>query len=239
MKKRSLKKTVSLLLALVLAVTLIVPSLAAGKSNQNPVLVVTGFSEYPLVNTATGEAAFPPSTDAIVNTVTGVLPSLMTLLGSGKTQADYDAFCDAALPVVNALFEPIACNPDGSVKHTEVGLAYQYPESAAEYGKNSEAYAQAFDKALLRSVANTVGADKTYVYGLDWRLSASRDRIHRFCPLRPCLQHCAGVPCQTPVHRLRNFCRILRRIRDIGKQDRPLCALPSRRDCRQSVQTAH
>lgn len=171
MKKRSLKKTVSLLLALVLAVTLIVPSLAAGKSNQNPVLVVTGFSEYPLVNTATGEAAFPPSTDAIVNTVTGVLPSLMTLLGSGKTQADYDAFCDAALPVVNALFEPIACNPDGSVKHTEVGLAYQYPESAAEYGKNSEAYAQAFDKALLRSVANTVGADKTYVYGLDWRLS--------------------------------------------------------------------
>lgn len=171
MKKRSLKKTVSLLLALVLAVTLIVPSFAAGKSNQNPVLVVTGFSEYPLVNTATGEAAFPPSTDAIVNTVTGVLPSLMTLLGSGKTQADYDAFCDAALPVVNALFEPIACNPDGSVKHTEVGLAYQYPESAAEYGKNSEAYAQAFDKALLRSVANTVGADKTYVYGLDWRLS--------------------------------------------------------------------
>lgn len=171
MKKRSLKKTVSLLLALVLAVTLIVPSLAAGKSNQNPVLVVTGFSEYPLVNTATGEAAFPPSTDAIVNTVTGVLPSLMTLLGSGKTQADYDAFCDAALPVVNALFEPIACNPDGSVKHTEVGLAYQYPESAAEYGKNSEAYAQAFDKALLRSVANVVGADKTYVYGLDWRLS--------------------------------------------------------------------
>lgn len=171
MKKRSLKKTVSLLLALVLAVTLIVPSLAAGKSNQNPVLVVTGFSEYPLVDTATGESAFPPSTDAIVNTVTGVLPSLMTLLGSGKTQADYDAFCDAALPVVNALFEPIACNPDGSVKHTEVALAYQYPESAAEYGKNSEAYAQAFDKALLRSVANTVGADKTYVYGLDWRLS--------------------------------------------------------------------
>lgn len=171
MKKSSLKKTVSLLLALVLAVTLIVPSLAAGKSNQNPVLVVTGFSEYPLVDTTTGEAAFPPSTDAIVNTVTGVLPSLMTLLGSGKTQADYDAFCDAALPVVNALFEPIACNPDGSVKHTEVGLAYQYPESAAEYGKDSEAYAQAFDKALLRSVANTVGADKTYVYGLDWRLS--------------------------------------------------------------------
>lgn len=171
MKKTSLKRAVSLLLALVLAVSLTVPSFAAAKAKQNPVLVVTGFSEYPLVDTTMGEAAFPPSTDAILNTVTGVLPSLLTLLGSGQTKADYDAFCDAALPVVNALFEPIACNPDGSVKHTEVGLAYQYPESAAEYGKNSEAYAQAFDKALLRSVANTVGADKTYVYGLDWRLS--------------------------------------------------------------------
>ncbi len=171
MKKTSLKKAVSLLLALVLAVMLVVPSLAANKSKQNPVLVVTGFSEYPLVNRSTGEAAFPPSTDAILNTVKGVLPALTALLGSGQTKADYDAFCDAALPVVNALFEPIACNPDGSVKHTEVGLAYQYPESAAAYGKNSEAYAQAFDKALLRSVADTVGADKTYVYGLDWRLS--------------------------------------------------------------------
>ncbi len=171
MKKASLKKAVSLLLALVLAVTLLVPSFAAGKSKQNPVLVVTGFAEYPLVNTSTGESAFPPSTDAILNTVKGVLPSLLTLLGSGQTKADYDAFCDAALPVVNELFEPIVCNPDGSVKHTEVGLAYQYPESAAEYGKNSEAYAQAFDKSLLRSVAKTVGADKTYVYGLDWRLS--------------------------------------------------------------------
>lgn len=171
MKKTSLKRAVSLLLVLVLAVSLTVPSFAATKAKQNPVLVVTGFSEYPLVDTTTGEAAFPPSTDAILNTVTGVLPSLLTLLGSGQTQEDYDAFVDAALPTVNALFEPIACNPDGSVKHTEVGLAYQYPESAAEYGKNSEAYAQAFDKALLRSVAETVGADKTYIYGLDWRLS--------------------------------------------------------------------
>lgn len=170
MQKVTLKKLISVLLVLALAVTLVTPSFAAAGA-ENPVLVVTGFSEYPLVDLSTGEAAFPPTTDAIVNTVTGVLPALTTLLASAKTQADYDAFCDAALPVVNALFEPIACNPDGTVKHTEVGLAYQYPESAAAYGKNSEAYSQAFDKALLRSVADTVGADKTYVYGLDWRLS--------------------------------------------------------------------
>ena len=136
MQKVTLKKLISVLLVLALAVTLVTPSFAAAGA-ENPVLVVTGFSEYPLVDLSTGEAAFPPTTDAIVNTVTGVLPALTTLLASAKTQADYDAFCDAALPVVNALFEPIACNPDGTVKHTEVGLAYQYPESAAAYGKNA------------------------------------------------------------------------------------------------------
>lgn len=171
MKKASLKKAISLLLALVLAVTLVVPSLAATKSNQNPVLIVSGFSDYVMANTETGNDVFPHNTDGIVTTVTGVLPSLLTLLGSGKTQADYDAFCDQALPIVRALFDEIACNPDGTPKHPEVGLKCQYPEAVSEYGLDVVMQKDAFDKALLRSVVNKVGADKTYVYGLDWRLT--------------------------------------------------------------------
>ena len=53
----------------------------------------------------TGEKTFPHNTDKIVSTVTAVAPSLLTLLGSDRTQADYDAFCDAALPVINEMFE--------------------------------------------------------------------------------------------------------------------------------------
>ncbi len=172
MKQVSLKKVVSLLLAVILAAMLVVPTFAAsGKAAANPILIVTGFSQYPLVDHDTGEKVFGVPTENIVNAVVEVLPALATLLASGKTQADYDALCDAALPVINTLFDPIACNPDGSVKHTNVGLGYQYPESFAEYGENSEAYENQFSNALVQGAVDAVGADKVYVYGLDWRLS--------------------------------------------------------------------
>lgn len=172
MKQVSLKKILSLLLAVILAATLVVPTLAAsGKAAADPILIVTGFSQYPLVDHDTGAKVFGVPNEDIVNAVIEVLPALATLLASGKTQADYDALCDAALPVVNRLFEPIACNPDGSVKHTNVGLGYQYPESFAEYGENSEAYENQFGNALVQGAVDAVGADKVYVYGLDWRLS--------------------------------------------------------------------
>ncbi len=183
MKKRTLKKSLSLILAVILAAAMCIPSFAASaKKNANPVLIITGFSQYPLSDKTTGEKSFPIPNERIANTVAEVLPSLTTLLAGNRTQADYDAFCDAALPYVNALFDPIACNPDGTVKNTNVGLTYQYPESMAEYDKNSEAYAQAFDDALLRGVAKKIGADKVYVYGLDWRLAPTvvADEIHEW-----------------------------------------------------------
>ena len=124
-----------------------------------------------LQNTKTGENAFPHNTDKIVNTVTAVAPSLLTLLASGRTQADYDAFCDAALPVIGDMFDDIACNPDGTVKHPEVQLKYQFPESVATYGVETVGQADAFDKQILYGAIDAVGADKVYVYGLDWRLN--------------------------------------------------------------------
>ena len=134
MKKGVFRKSLSLLLSAALALLLFVPALAASdKQGETPVLIVTGFAEYPLGNPQTGESAFPPETQDIINTVAGAAPALLRLLASDRTQADYDALCDAVLPVVNELFDPIACNPDGTVRHSDVGLLYQYPESAADY----------------------------------------------------------------------------------------------------------
>lgn len=169
MTKFTWKKGISLLLVLTLAVSLAVPALAADDKDENPILIVSGFAEYTLVDPATGESAFG-NTDAIINTVTGVLPSLLTLLGSGKTQADYDAFCDAALPAVNALFDKIACNPDGTVKYPEVAIKTQTKGSVETLGLDYVMQADAFDKDLVRGAVDAVGADKVYVYGLDWRL---------------------------------------------------------------------
>ena len=52
MQKVTLKKLISVLLVLALAVTLVTPSFAAADA-ENTVLVVTGFSEYPLVDWST------------------------------------------------------------------------------------------------------------------------------------------------------------------------------------------
>lgn len=171
MQKHVWKKLHSVLLACTLIVSVAVPALAAAESDANPILIVAGFTEYVLQNTETGENAFPHNTDKIVNTVTAVAPSLLTLLASGRTQADYDAFCDAALPIIGDMFDDIACNPDGTVKHPEVQLEYQFPESVATYGVETVGQADAFDKQILYGAVDAVGADKVYVYGLDWRLN--------------------------------------------------------------------
>ena len=171
MQKHVWKKLLSVLLACTLIVSVAVPALAAAETDANPILIVAGFTEYVLQNTETGENAFPHTTDKIVNTVTAVAPSLLTLLASGRTQADYDAFCDAALPVIGDMFDDIACNPDGTVKHPEVQLKYQFPESVATYGVETVGQADAFDKQILYGAIDAVGADKVYVYGLDWRLN--------------------------------------------------------------------
>ena len=171
MQKHVWKKLLSVLLACTLIVSVAVPALAAAETDANPILIVAGFTEYVLQNADTGENAFPHNTDKIVNTVTAVAPSLLTLLASGRTQADYDAFCDAALPVIGDMFDDIACNPDGTVKHPEVQLKYQFPESVATYGVETVGQADAFDKQILYGAIDAVGADKVYVYGLDWRLN--------------------------------------------------------------------
>ena len=164
MKKGVFRKSLSLLLSAALALLLFVPALAASdKQGETPVLIVTGFAEYPLGNPQTGESAFPPETQDIINTVAGAAPALLRLLASDRTQADYDALCDAVLPVVNELFDPIACNPDGTVRHSDVGLLYQYPESAADYPDGT------ITNGLALAAMQAVGAENTFVYGLDWR----------------------------------------------------------------------
>jgi len=183
MQKSVCKKVLCVLLALVLAVGLVIPSLAAGaETEKTPILIVSGFTEYVLQNTETGATTFPHNQDLAINTVTAVLPSLLTLLQSNRTQADYDAFCDTALPIINGLFEDNACNPDGTVKHPEVQLQYQFPESVAEYGVETVGQTNAFDKDLLYGAVDAVGAEKVYVYGLDWRLDPMdvADELHEW-----------------------------------------------------------
>lgn len=171
MFKFKAKKVICVIMSVILLAACVVPAFAeTGDSDVNPILIVSGFSEYDLVNYDTGETVFVPSSDAITKTVTDALPSLTKLLASDKTKADYDKFCDDFIPVINNLFDPIACNPDGEVKHDNVGLVNQFTESVAYYGIDTVTATEVFDKQIVNTACYAVGEENVYVYGLDWRV---------------------------------------------------------------------
>lgn len=167
MSKLRTKKIVSIFLAVVMMLACFVPGVAKASAKTTPVLIITGFNEYPLSN-ANGESAFPPSTNAILEAVKGILSPLGALI-----QKDYQGFCDGAFPVINELFAPIACNPDGSVKDETIGVAYQYTENLAAYSNDEAVMERVYGRKIVKSVADEIGAENVYIYGLDWRKSMS------------------------------------------------------------------
>ena len=178
--KRISRKALSLLLAVLLVATLFVPAItASAKDAANPVLVITGFNFYSL-GYDTHTDALPRDTATIAGIVSEVMPLLTTLLSSSRTQADYDAFCDAVLPIVRREFDPVSCKPDGTVAHPEVGLKAQLPEALGNYSESVLEQVDAYDGQLMQSLMDDIGGDKVYMYCLDWRLDPMdvADEIH-------------------------------------------------------------
>lgn len=170
MKSSHFKRTVCLLTAALLFALTLVPAFAAGgRKDASPVLIITGFSAYPLSDTETGRVVFPIDQNTIASAVTEALPHLLQLIASPQKQRDYDAFYEQAIPIVLRLFEPITCNPDGSVRHEEVAIGYQYLESAADYEPGSPG-SEVFGGLLNEELIRRIGPDRLFVYGLDWRL---------------------------------------------------------------------
>jgi pimeloyl-ACP methyl ester carboxylesterase len=143
-----------------------VPAFAGeAKNNYNPVLIVTGISEYTIVD-GNGDNVFPLESDQTAALVAKVAPSVAKYL----VDKDSDALMDSLIPAFKDWLEPMACNPDGSVKYPETHLKYQFRESVEVEGIENVGCSDALDKDILQATVNAVGADKTYVYGLDWRL---------------------------------------------------------------------
>ncbi|MBE6834989.1 MAG: hypothetical protein E7515_01910 [Ruminococcaceae bacterium] len=160
------KKIISVLLTVVLLATLMLPAFAAeAKSNANPVLIVNGISEFTLVD-SNEQNVFPLDNSQTTSLVTKVLPSVAKFL----VDRDSDALMDSLIPAFQDWLSPLTCNPDGSVADHGVHLKYQFKESVAVEGIENVNCADAMDKDLLLATVDAVGAEKVYVYGLDWRL---------------------------------------------------------------------
>ncbi len=183
MKARTVKKLLCVLMSAVLLVSCVLPAVAANRKclkDDVPLLVVSGFSEYVLVDKTTGKAVWPPDRELIMNAVQKALPAVETLIASNRTQRDYDKFCDVVIPALNELFSYIKCTPDGEPYNKNVGLLNQFTGPVSDY--DFEEVRSVFTNDIVDIAVNTVGADHTWVYGLDWRVDPMviADEIHEY-----------------------------------------------------------
>lgn len=171
MTGKTLKSVLCVVMSLVLVVGCIVPAFAKANvctKDDVPVLIIAGFSQYPLINTKTGEGVWAPEVGAILDAVGRALPVLQTLLSSNKTQDDYDAFCDEFFPIGIDLLSPISCTPDGEPADKDVGLLNQFTGPVSDY--NYDDVKACFENDIVDIAVNAYGADHVWVYGLDWRV---------------------------------------------------------------------
>lgn len=183
MSKKISKKVFSVILSLVIVFCCIAPSFAAGKvcnCGKNPMLVISGFSQYQLIDTSTGKGVWAPDADSIAQAVEKALPSLTTLLASGRTQADYDKFCDEFIPIANELLGPVACTPEGEPKNSDVAIIDQFTGPVSDYDYTH--VKEVFNNDIVDIACDAVGKDHVWVYGLDWRVDPLilADEIHEY-----------------------------------------------------------
>ena len=153
-------------MSVVLLAVLMLPAFAENeKNNYNPVLIVTGISEYAIVD-GNDEYVFPLDNNQTTSLVTKLAPSIAKYL----VDRNSDALMDTLIPAFQDWLSPMACNPDGSVADPATHLKYQFKESVAVEGIENVGCADALDKDILQATVDKVGADKVWVYGLDWRL---------------------------------------------------------------------
>lgn len=183
MSGKTFKRILSVIMSAVIVAGCIVPTFAADKKcakDDVPLLVISGFSEYRLIDKTTGVSVWSPDTELILDLVERVLPPLTELLASDMTQSDYDALCDEVLPVVNDLFKYIKCTPDGEPYDDNVGLIDQFTGPVSDY--NYDDVKNVFGNDIVDIARDRVGADHLWVYGLDWRVDPMilADEIHDY-----------------------------------------------------------
>ena len=173
------KKFLSVFMALVLAVLCVIPAFAESEK-VNPILVISGFSQYKFVDTVSGKQVWTPETSIIVDLVTKALPPLTTLLASSKNKADYDKFVDAIVPVANDYLRYISVGPDAEPVDNNVKLIDQFTGPVSNYD-----YAwvkTVFENDIVDIACDAVGKENVWVYGLDWRVDplVLADEIHEY-----------------------------------------------------------
>lgn len=129
MKGKSSVKLIAAALALVICLVPVLTVFSAAKAPVKvPTINVHGLMAsdvYVDADDPDSDVVWPPSTDAILNAVKDALPGIAKF----AVTRNWEAFGVDITNVVNPLFEPAACNPDGTpVGNSGVRFTYPSPE---------------------------------------------------------------------------------------------------------------
>ncbi|MBQ7543054.1 MAG: alpha/beta fold hydrolase [Clostridia bacterium] len=164
-----MKKALSVVLALCIALSLTVPAFAAQKAcdcGDLPIVLVSGMGVLPFTRdagTPQAEVVFPPHPNIAKCVLRGLRGLFMTLF-----TFDVKPFADAAADIALDMLLPMACDADGNSLYN---VAPQLIEGAmSEQDASLYEDAGSAEFAIIRSAVQAVDADHVYYYNFDWRL---------------------------------------------------------------------
>lgn len=168
-----MKKCISVILALCLALSCIVPASAAASASavgcdcgKTPILVVSGMGALPFwlhEGTAEQTECFPPKPDVpkIVWTAIGAL--FRTIVSF-----DLKPFADTAADIALDMLGVMACDADGNSLYDVTPMLIEGAMST--YDPNQYEGAGSAEFSIVNCAVQAVGADHAYFYNYDWRL---------------------------------------------------------------------
>ena len=168
-----MKRVLSLIIAVALVLACAAPAFAGHECDcgNAPILVISGMGGSPMIldeGTENEKSAFPPEID-----MASLVSAIVKGIALGSLYKDWNKFADAVIPAVYDIFDPIACNPDGTSKYNisveKFNTSMEFYPCITGEEENSP-YSDGNEYALLRRASEAIGADHVYFFNYDWRL---------------------------------------------------------------------
>ncbi len=195
--RKILKKILSYVLSVIMLMSVFSALAFAAENDKNdvPVIFVDGIASSDIINTETGESAFPPSANTILSGLSGAIAPLVSSL-IGK---DYSSLAGPINEAVIKIFEPASCDENGSpvyptvsdyVKPTSQEIAEKYTESLGYTATDAIwfSYDWRLDMVTLASqlhdfieyVLNETGAEKVNIMGFSMGTCVVMSYLHEY-----------------------------------------------------------
>lgn len=126
--KKSIKKVISVFLAVMLVAALAVPALTAGAESLNyvPTILIGGRSRNMPIYTPDGEMVFPIGDNLKTEDITNAVMHCLPYLGVGMISGNYDAWVDEFYKAMAPYYENILCDGNGDIAPTSLETKYDY-----------------------------------------------------------------------------------------------------------------